>query len=546
MNVRSTIQVSSARRFVGGLLLLAAVALALRLYRLGAYSLWLDECIQYYVAALPLKQAFRALPPDWLIVPVLLTKLQIATNLAAREWLLRLPSVLFGTATVLTIFSLAHALFDRRVAWLSAGLAAIWPRLIEYSQEMRPYALFALLAGLAGLALLRAVRTSDTRDWLLFVTAATLELYVHQLAALNLLSFFLFVLADLGLNGRARRSAYALRAITAFGAIGIGFLSVLPFYLNSAAHYENRHALALNLGTFNVIFGSYLGLGTGPIALVLLLFVALGLVFAWGQHRQAAILALTWICVPFVFASLHKGGERFFASPRYVLFCLPIMLPFVAAGALVAGEGLAKLVWRRSETANFARNATVALPCVVLIGLAMPVLAMTYSANPKERPVDLRSAYAYLRAQAGTNDVILGVGEPKWSSTFFHFTDAYSLRPQTGAGSLRVIPVRAAPPPPLPGSFPFKKIDSATGKLFALIVVNQNAEPSVARFAGDAYTVACWQQVCVIESRLNAAMPQRLDDFLGRFAFLDPPEFAALWQYHRGGAAEAGASAGRR
>src|SRR5262249_58915974 len=82
-------------------------------------------------------------------------------------------------------------------AWLTAFLAAIWPRLIEYSQEMRSYALFVLLASTSGFALLRALRTNQTRYWILFASAATFELYVHHLALLNVFSFFLFALVSI-------------------------------------------------------------------------------------------------------------------------------------------------------------------------------------------------------------------------------------------------------------------------------------------------------------------------------------------------------------
>src|SRR6185312_10020198 len=155
----------SMRRFLnsreglalGGFVLLLTTSVGLRVYRLNTYSLWLDETVQYQVATLPLKQMLCNLPYDWLVLPVLLTKLQILANFDAEAWQLRLPYVFFGTVTVFTIFLLAGEMFNTRIGWLTAFLAAIWPRLIEYSQEMRPYILFVLLASTSGFALLRAL-----------------------------------------------------------------------------------------------------------------------------------------------------------------------------------------------------------------------------------------------------------------------------------------------------------------------------------------------------------------------------------------------------
>jgi predicted membrane-bound mannosyltransferase len=200
LNIRFSIRRSlhSQRALaLGGFVLLLITSVGLRVYRLNTYSLWLDETIQYLVATLPLKRMLCELPYDWLVLPVLITKLQILANFDGDAWQLRLPYVCFGIGTVFTIFLLAQEMFSTRVAWLTAFLAAIWPRLIEYSQEMRPYALFVLLASTSGFALLRALRTNQTRYWCLFAGAATFELYVHHLALLNLFSFFLFALVSI-------------------------------------------------------------------------------------------------------------------------------------------------------------------------------------------------------------------------------------------------------------------------------------------------------------------------------------------------------------
>jgi hypothetical protein len=537
---------SATIRLVAGLLSLLAVALGLRLYGLGTWSLWLDEALQYDRAARPVPQLVCSLPRDWLILPILMTKLQILAHFDANEWQLRLCSVLFGTAVAYSIFLLAREMFDQRVGWLAAWLAAAWPGLIEYSQDVRPYALFVLLASIAGLGLLRAARTNATRDWIAFSATAILELLVHPLALLNVFSFFLFaiVLASAGSilgpnrtsagDVRPSRSSYLLKGGVAFGGIGIGFLSVLPFYLISTGHYEGRGILPLDFRTLHMIFGAYLGVGTGAAAIVLLLCAVVGLAVAWRSCRQAAALGLVWIAVPFIFARFHSGGDRLRESPRFLLFVLPVLLPFVAAGALRSGEALAKFVSRYHAFANRVhRNAAIALPCVLLAGFVIPPLLHLYAENPKDVPVDLRSAYSRLRARATPQDVIIGIGEPeKWSSEWFRETDGYFFRPRIAATGMRVIPLQAEPPFPKPRSMPLRQIDAATGQLFAIVVVGGNEERTVRTIAGNEYDTACWERVCVLQSSLNLPMAARLDDLLRRFAFLDPPAFTRVLSAH--------------
>ena len=533
---------------LGGFVLLLITSVGLRVYRLNTYSLWLDETIQYQVATLPLKKMLCNLPYDWLVLPVLLTKLQILANFDAHAWQLRLPYVCFGTATVFAIFLLAGEMFNTRIAWLTAFLAAIWPRLIEYSQEMRPYILFVLLASTSGFALLRALRTNQTRYWSLFAGAATFEVYVHHLALLNVSSFFLFAFVSIcfgyiqsryqgvpALSTTPSHLSLVSKVTTAFLAIGVGFLSVLPFYLIPLSEEQHRGILRLNMGAVKTIFASYLGLGKGWPLIIPAVFGLVGLVIACRRYKRTAVFALLWLLVPFLFATRHLGGERFLGSPRYLLFLIPVLLPFVAAGAITISERIALLPGLR-QTDFAVRPVTIAalaLPYVILAGLVAPALIALYSQNPKSLPVDLRSAYAYVLAHARPNDLILGAGEAgTWNSSWFYSTDGYFFRSQVAPRGAGTIPVRANPPPPNPGAFPFQKVDAATGKLFVIIVVGRNKESRLRQAAGDAFVSSCWEEVCVMESTSNLPIQLRLDDFLKRFAFLDPVEFSALEKMH--------------
>jgi hypothetical protein len=532
---------------IGGLVLLLITSVGLRVYRLNTYSLWLDETAQYQVATLPLKKMLCNLPYDWLVLPVLLTKLQILANFDADAWQLRLPYVCFGTATVFTIFLLAGEMFNTRIAWLTASLAATWPRLIEYSQEMRPYALFVLLASTSGFALLRALRTNQTRYWVLFASAATLELYVHHLGLLNVFSFFLFVLVSICLGSTQSRYqglpapgttpsrvSLASKVTTAFWAIGIGFLSVLPFYLVPLSEEQHRDVLRLSPRVFETVFVPHLGLGTGRVLIIPAVFALIGLLIACRRCNRTAVFAVLWVFVPFFFATHHFGGERTLASPRYLLFLIPVLLPFIAAGGITISERIAVSALRRTAfTRRIVTKVAFALPYVILAGLVVPALIALYSHNPKPLPVDLRSAYAYLLAHAKPNDLILGAGEAgEWSSSWFYSTDGYFFRSQVATRGVGTIPVRANPPPPGPGAFPFRTVDAATGKLFVMIVVGRNKESRLRQAARDAFVSSCWEEVCVMESTSNLPMRLRLDDFLKRFAFLNPAEFSTLEKTH--------------
>jgi len=365
---------------------------------------------------------------------------------------------------------------------------------------------------------------------------------------LNVFSFFLFALLSIcfdytqsryqgapGPGTTPSRLSLVSKVTMAFLAIGIGFLSVLPFYLIPLSEEEHRGLLRLNWRAIKTIYASHLGLGTGGALIIPVAFALVGFAIACRGSKLTAVFALLWVFVPFLFATHHFGGERLAASPRYLLFLIPVLLPFVAAGGVAISERIALLpgLKRRAFADRVVTKAASVLPYVILAGLVAPVLVALYSHNPKPLPVDLRSAYAYLLAHAKPTDVILGAGETgRWSSSWFPFTDGYFFRSKIVTRRLETIPLRAKPRPPQPGAFPFRTVDAATGKLFVMIVVGRNKEPNLRQAAGDAFVSSCWEEVCVMEATSDLAMPLRLDDFLRRFVFVDPRDFTLLVEMH--------------
>jgi uncharacterized membrane protein len=129
------------------LVLVIALGLALRLFRLDFQSLWLDEVLTVQNSAFPLSRIVfdsevdRNFPPlHGMLVHVFLRLL------GTSEIAVRLPSVLAGTISIPLLFGVARFWLGPAVALLTAALLAISPLHVWYSQEARPYALFIALA----------------------------------------------------------------------------------------------------------------------------------------------------------------------------------------------------------------------------------------------------------------------------------------------------------------------------------------------------------------------------------------------------------------
>ena len=227
--------------------LLLLLATALRLYRLDAHGLWIDEMVSANLACgsilpEPVGSGADFAPSDFWKENTLARVTEavaqdggngIVYHLLLHCWVflggtadgaLRLPSVAAGVLVVATTFVLARRLATPTVAWWATLLAAAHPLLIRLSQEARPYSLATALGSFATLLLVRGIE-DEVRAWVFVayaLTAATLVL-THYLAAVVLIAHAAFVVFGPVAARRRDRAVLAL--------VGAGLLASLwlPF-----------------------------------------------------------------------------------------------------------------------------------------------------------------------------------------------------------------------------------------------------------------------------------------------------------------------------
>lgn len=179
------------------------IGIVLRLFKLGSHSLWFDEAFGFYGSFI--SGAFKDLATAINFLKnnpttILAVLYQFIIHLwrilfGNSEFILRLPSVIFGVVSIFFIFLLGCLLFNSKKAGLiSAYLLSISPFHIYYSQELRTYPLMGLLSVIAVYFLQKALRKNSDRAWIGYVIANTLNIYIHFMAFLTLLveiSYFL-------------------------------------------------------------------------------------------------------------------------------------------------------------------------------------------------------------------------------------------------------------------------------------------------------------------------------------------------------------------
>jgi hypothetical protein len=309
----------------------------LRVYRFTRPGLWTDEYGTWWAVAQGgwSDVVHRAIhihgqsPFYYLIV-------KFSTDLlGAGPFSLRLPSIVFGIATLAIAYPLGLAVFRQPYAALFTLAAfAVSEPLIWYSQEARPYALALFCTGLSFLCYLRALDRGSGAWHAAYALTTAGAFYAHYLFgfAVMVQLAHLFVV-----RGRSWLSSRTWRLTL----LALGLLC-LPAAPQLAHLFERRATLdwvpPVTSSVLLHLFVAYLDL---PLLMVLALMTFLvGLRSEHGSplfDRTSVSLVALWFLLPIGAlgaASVLLGVTLLF--DRYVLFILPAGL-LVAAG--VAGLG---------------------------------------------------------------------------------------------------------------------------------------------------------------------------------------------------------------
>lgn len=159
---------------------------------------------------------------------------------------IRTFSILFGLATIISIYWIGKRMFSERAGLLAAVFTAFSPFAIEYSQEARMYALFGFLMLWAVWFFYRALEDNKMKDWILWGIFCGLSFYTHYLALFFFVIFFVtyLVYRYIFINQKNKnkiKGFFAKLGLNSWGLwIGIGiiflfFLSWIKIFISHMA-----------------------------------------------------------------------------------------------------------------------------------------------------------------------------------------------------------------------------------------------------------------------------------------------------------------------
>ncbi len=412
-------------------LALAAIVLlglGVRLFRLGADSIWYDEGVSLYLAnlnipALLAHTAGDIHPPLYYIVLHFWLTLAGHSQFAAAFF-----SLFFGILLIVSTFVVARRLLGGSVAVLAALLAALSPYHLWYSQEMRMYTLGALLGLLSFYFLMKALIVSHDQKpgnterafWISYIVCAALGLYTLYYFAFLLLFENLAALAwlvaqrrDVGHTG----DASAKRWMAAQAAVLVLYLPWLPVAWQQVTQppvpaWRGFASLSSIVGDSWAALSLGQSVAIGVVAPVLVLVGLLCAAALWErQGRRATLLLIGYTFVPVFLIYLISLWTPLF-HVRYVFLYAP-------AFSIVLAQGL-HVVRRHS--------AAVAVLAAAVILLTSARSAQSYFYDPGYAPDDHRSAVRWIADRIEPGDAVLINAGYAYPTFVYYFTGEVAWR----------------------------------------------------------------------------------------------------------------------
>lgn len=340
-----------------------------------------------------------------------------------EEWVVRLPSILFGLATIVLVAALAARFGGAPAGLLAAVLLAVHPWHIQWGVDARSYSAGIFATALAAWTLMKAIESGRWRWWLGFGFAQALLLWASFMHVWVSMAFFLTAVAGV-VFGRGKRPMFPqFGRLVVCNIIGATiFLQIMGPNILQFVHAskvrspsgENfmkldqstlsdfmshlflglPHNVPVHKGdqaivTWTTLFGSVPLAGWCLIAVAVLLAIG-GWILAVRQNRS-----LGWVLLAAPIAGVAHlvitGALDWYYYPRFSTFLLPV----VVVGWALAWGNLARRAWRRGGGLAMALPAAL----VFFLATAMPQVANLVR-HPHEPFPEIRDALAALRAAA--------------------------------------------------------------------------------------------------------------------------------------------------
>ena len=309
------------------IILLTIVGLILRLYRIDANSIWLDEAVTYHISLQSIPDIWNSIGTGEPNPPLFYWAEHFMLSLGNSELILRLIPAISGTLTIPLLFFVGRLLLDRYAGVIAAALLTISPFHILHSQDARVFSLLLLVSCVALIFYLKGISSWSLRSWILFGIFSAVAFWLHFYVIIFVATLFLSALClNLYENKGFNKFKPLIASLALFLAISLPLIFQFLYSVDLKL-MEGSFGLR-GLGFAGAAVWEYLGPGVLEM-IPFLLFFAIGYYYFFKTDRRRFTLISLVLTIPFVISCLLS--EVIAMYPRYLIFLMPIFLVVVAA-----------------------------------------------------------------------------------------------------------------------------------------------------------------------------------------------------------------------
>ncbi len=381
---------------------------ALRMRDLGVQSLWLDEAISSIAATALLKNGMPILPSGILYYRGILNTFLIASSFkifGVNEFAARLPSVLFGTLTILLVYIIGSRWGNRRVGIIVAFLVAFSVWEIAWSRQARMYQQLQFFYILSLYLFYGFIQNKNMKNVILLFFSVLGAIMSHVFGYALIVVFLIYLIVST-LKERSSLERMGKKTIAmvllVFGAsLALAYSTgVIPSVLKTDINYYN----------------TYIGILKRDLGIFLFLAVPGGTVLV-NRDWKKGLLLIAALIIPLYFIFFHV----LMLGTRYLYFVVPILFILTAYFLDFVVDCL-RFAFSKAGNFLISRNSdrlTANIIVVLLLVLAM-YLSPAFTFTPKEKyslginapQSNFRDAYVYVKENMQPDDVIISAWTP--------------------------------------------------------------------------------------------------------------------------------------
>ncbi|MFC1752680.1 glycosyltransferase family 39 protein [Thermoproteota archaeon] len=322
------------------LVLIVSAGLALRLYCLGAQSLWFDEACttfalnNYFPTGLKaamgstLQNLYYYFMTVWMVI------------FGVSEFSIRFPSLIFSVLSIFFIFQLSKELFDEMTGLIAAFLLSVSAYSINYAQEARMYSMLWFLGILSFLFFYRFLVRDRIIYLVLYIIFSVLAVYTAYIAFLFIIVqniiFFIFF-------NKTKCKQWLVGQVVIllfYSPWSLAFIHAVKFRQGIAWIGKTEDYYGFLTYAFGLFSGSSFGAKTflEPwIYWFLIVSALVGIVYAFKRRHRFVLsycIVGLWIIIPIAVYCLFDALVYPVLQQRYIGFVHIPLVIFFSAGMM--------------------------------------------------------------------------------------------------------------------------------------------------------------------------------------------------------------------